>query len=162
MASSTNNIAFTSAINPPDAAPILTRSQIWSMLQLKVRSAETFVPTAIQSTTVISTTTDPASGNEVVVREITFHENQRKVKEVVTTFEDCRVEFEQSDGSHVSNVVSEGAEGELYMTYVFEWRHPGIDGEKLKALREKEGKMAKLAVMGTIEAMRGLVKEGRY
>lgn len=161
MAPSTNNIAFTSHINPPGSSPVLTRPQIWSMLQLKIRSAETFVPAAIQSTTVISTTTNEETGNEVTVREVTFLQDQRKVKEVVTAYADTRVEFEQPDGSHVSNIVSEGADG-LYMTYVFEWRHPGVEGEELEKLREREKAMSKMAVEGTIEAMRKLVREGRY
>ncbi|KAI9053724.1 hypothetical protein LZ554_002675 [Drepanopeziza brunnea f. sp. 'monogermtubi'] len=159
---STNNIAFTSPINPPDASPTLTRPQIWRMLQLKVRSAETFVPNAIQSTTVLSTT--PASDNAaaVTVREVTFREAQRVVREVVTEYEDARVEFEQPDGSRISNVVSEGADGELYMTYIFEWRHPGMKEEELEALKAKERKMSQMAVEGTIEAMRKLVSEGKY
>ncbi|KAH7409410.1 hypothetical protein BKA64DRAFT_396748 [Cadophora sp. MPI-SDFR-AT-0126] len=161
MAPSTNNIAFTSPINPPGASPVLTRPQIWAMLQLKIRSAETFVPAAIQSTTVVSTTTHKESGNEVTVREITFVQDQRKVKEVVTAYADTRVEFEQPDGSHVSNIVSDGADG-LYMTYVFEWKHPGVEGEELEKFKEKERGMSKLAVEGTIEAMRKLVREGKY
>ncbi|PBP24683.1 hypothetical protein BUE80_DR004452 [Diplocarpon rosae] len=162
MAPSTNNIAFTAVLNPPGASPIFTRAQIWDMLKLKIRSAETFVPKAIQSTTVLSTTIDAASGNEVTVREVTFRENHKVVKEVVTAYEDTRVEFEQPDGSRVSNVVSEGAKGELYMTYIFEWRHPGVQGEELRALKEKEGAMSRMAVEGTIEAMRNLVMQGKY
>ncbi|KAK0109890.1 hypothetical protein ONS95_002561 [Cadophora gregata] len=161
MAPSINNIAFTSPINPPGASPILTRPQIWAMLQLKIRSAQTFVPAAIQSTTVISTTTNETSGNEVTTREVTFLQDQRKVKEIVTAYADTRVEFEQPDGSHVSNIVSEGADG-LYMTYVFEWRHPGVEGEELEKLKEKQKGMSKLAVEGTIEAMRKLVRDGKY
>ncbi|CAL3964095.1 unnamed protein product [Diplocarpon coronariae] len=162
METLTNNVAFTAMLNPPGALPILTRAQVWAMLQLKIRSAETFVPKAIKSTTVLSKTTDAASGNEVTVREVTFCENHKVVKEVVTAYEDIRVEFEQPDGSHVSNVVSEGAEGELYLTYVFEWRHPGIQVEELRALKEKEGKLGRMAVEGTIEAMRSLVMAGKY
>lgn len=131
------------------------------MLQLKICSAETFVPKAIQSTTVLSSSTDPSSGNVVTVREVTFIENARKVKEVVTAYEDCRVEFAQPDGSHVSNVVSGGADG-LYMTYVFEWRHPGVEGEELEKLKVKEQGMSRMAIEGTIEAMRGLVREGKF
>ncbi|CZS93732.1 hypothetical protein WAI453_001196 [Rhynchosporium graminicola] len=162
MAPSTSNIAFTSPINRPGATPILTRSQVWSMLQLKIRSAETFVPTAISSTTVQSTSTDASSGNEVTIREVTFIEGSRRVKEIVTAYEDCRIEFEQPDGSHVSNIVSEGAEGELYMTYVFEWRHPGVGKEELETLKGRERGMSRKAVEGTIEAMRRLVTERKY
>lgn len=155
--SSTNNIAFTATINPPGATPI-TRDQIWAGLLLKVRSAETFVAAAIESTDVISESTD-AQGNPVTVREVLFRESQKKVKEVVTSFKPCRVEFEQPDGSRVSNVISEGAGGDLYMTYIFEWRHPGVSREELAALYEKEKRMSQMAVEGTIKVMRQLVEE---
>ncbi|KAH9203995.1 hypothetical protein DL95DRAFT_377295 [Leptodontidium sp. 2 PMI_412] len=156
-----NNIAFTAPLNPPGATPILKREQIWDGLLLKIRSAETFVPGAIQSTSVVSESTNPSTQNPVTIREIVFREDQRKVKETVTAYEDCRVDFIQPNGSLISNVVSEGAEGELYMTYIFEWRHPGISEEELKALREKEKKMSKMAVEGTITVLRELVNSGK-
>ncbi|KAJ5096209.1 Protein of unknown function DUF1857 [Penicillium alfredii] len=154
-----NNIAFTAPINPSGATPVLTPQQIWAGLLLKIRSAETFVPAAIQSTTVVSDSVDSTTGNPVTVREVTFRETQRKVQETVTAFESCRVEFAQPDGSRVSNVVSEGAGGELYMTYIFEWRHPGVSAEELATLLEKEKKMSQMAVEGTIKALRQLVEE---
>ncbi|KAJ5683135.1 hypothetical protein N7462_006300 [Penicillium macrosclerotiorum] len=158
--SSTNNLAFTAPINPSGVTP-LTRQQIWAGLQLKVRSAETFVPGAIQSTDVLSESVDPATGNSVVVREVVFRESQKRVKEVVTSFEPCRVEFDQPDGSRVSNVVSEGAGGDLYMTYIFEWRHPGVSQEELAALLEKQKRMSQGAVEGTLSALRQLVADGK-
>lgn len=159
--SSTNNIAFTAPINPPGSTPILNRKQIWAGLQLKIRSAETFVAAAIESTTVLNESIDPSTGNPVTVREVLFRETQRKVQETVTAFEDCRVEFQQPDGSRVSNVISEGAGGELFMTYIFEWRHPGVSEEELVALREKEKGMSRMAVEGTIQVLRLLVDEGK-
>lgn len=155
--SSTNNVAFTAPINPPGTTP-LSRDQIWAGLLLKIRSAETFVAAAIQSTDVVSESTD-AQGNSVTVREVLFRESQKKVKEVVTAFEPCRVEFEQPDGSRVLNVISEGAAGDFYMTYIFEWRHPGVSKEELAALYEKEKGMSRMAVEGTIKVMRQLVEE---
>ncbi|KAL4866483.1 hypothetical protein BDV12DRAFT_172685 [Aspergillus spectabilis] len=156
-----NNIAFTAPLNPPGSTLTLTRSQIWAALLLKIRSAETFVPRAIQSTTVLSESTDPETSNPVTVREVVFRADQRRVKETVTAYEDSRVDFVQPDGSLVSNVVSEGAGGELYMTYVFEWRHPSIGEEEKRELFEKERKMSKLAVEGTIAVIRGLVEGGK-
>ncbi|KAJ5763260.1 hypothetical protein N7533_001941 [Penicillium manginii] len=149
--SSTNNVAFTAPINPPGTTP-LSLSQVWAGLLLKIRSAETFVAAAIESTDVISESTD-SQGNSVTTREVLFRETQKKVKEVVTAFETCRVEFQQPDGSRVSNVISEGAGGELYMTYVFEWRHPGVPKEELAALLEKEKRMSRMAVEGTLKVM---------
>ncbi|KFY31819.1 hypothetical protein V493_00782 [Pseudogymnoascus sp. VKM F-4281 (FW-2241)] len=156
-----NNIAFTAPINPPGATPILKREEIWAGLLLKIRSAETFVAAAIQSTSVISESTDASTQNSVTIREVVFREDQRKVKETVTAYKDCRVDFVQPDGSLVSNVVSEGAEGELYLTYIFEWRHPGLSRKELQPLYEKERKMSKMAVEGTIAVLRELAKSGK-
>lgn len=158
--SSTNNIAFTAPINPPGATP-LTRDQVWAGLLLKIRSAETFVSAAIQSTDVLSEYTHPSTGNAVTVREILFRETQKKVKETVTAFESCRVEFEQPDGSRVSNVISDGAGGELFLTYIFEWRHPGVSKEELASLLEKERRISRMAVEGTITVLRQLGEEER-
>lgn len=159
--SATNNIAFTAPLNPPGAAPVLQRHQVWAGLLLKIRSAETFVPAAIQSTAVVSESVDPITQNPVTVRQVVFRENQRKVQETVTAYHDCRVDFDQPDGSRISNVVSEGAHGELYMTYIFEWRHAGASKEELAALYDKEKKMSVMAVEGTITVLRELVQQGK-
>ncbi|RHZ69185.1 hypothetical protein CDV55_108076 [Aspergillus turcosus] len=155
----TNNIAFTSPINPPGADPILTRDQVWAGLLIKIRSAETFVPAGIESTSVLSETVDQA-GNPVTIREVVFRQDKRRVKETVTAHKDARVDFVQSNGSTISNIVSEGAEGELYLTYVFEWRHPGVLEPELTVLREQETKMSQGAVEGTLSAMRELARNG--
>lgn len=161
----TNNVAFTSPINPPGTPTPLTHSQVWKGLLLKSRSAETFVSAAIQSTKVLSDTIDPATGNEVIVREVLFRESQKLVEEVVTAFEPTRVEFEQPDGSRVSNVISVGAEGELYLTYIFKWRHPEFDGKEEEGewekVKEKESVMGMAAVEGSVKVLRKLVEEGK-
>ncbi|KAJ5207045.1 Protein of unknown function DUF1857 [Penicillium cf. griseofulvum] len=157
--SSTNNIAFTAPINPPGATPVITPEQVWNGLLLKIRSAETFVPGAIQSTKVISDSVDSSTGNPVTVREVLFRETQKTAEETVTAFKPTRVDFEQPDGSKISNLISQGAGGELYMTYSFEWRHPGVSEAELAALFEKEKKMSQMAVEGTIKVMRQLVEE---
>lgn len=161
MTPAANYIAFTALINPSGATPILTRSQIWSALRLKIRSAETFVSAGIQSSAVLSEDIDPASGNQVTVRDVVFVEDQRKIRERVTAYEDSRVEFIQENGSTIQNVVSEDENGELYLTFIFDWKHPGVSEGELAALAEKEKKLSKVAVNGTIAAMRKLVKEGK-
>ncbi|RFU26357.1 hypothetical protein B7463_g9987, partial [Scytalidium lignicola] len=128
--------------NPPGAALLLTRSQIWAGLLLKICSGETFVPNVIASATVVSEVKDD-SDNLLTTRDVTFIESQRKVRAVVT-----------------ANIVSEGADGELYMTYFFEWRHPSTSPEALAILRIKEKKMAQIAVQDTIRVMRDLAKIG--
>lgn len=154
-----NNIAFTAPINPPGAPP-LSANQVWIGLLLKIRSAETFVPQAIQHTKVLGETMDD-TGNAVVTREVLFRETQTKVTEVVTAFEKSRVEFVQPNGSKVTNVISEGADGELYMTYIFEWRHPGASKDDMALFLEKEKSMSRAAVEGTIKVLRELSEEDR-
>jgi hypothetical protein len=158
---SVNNIAFTAAINPPGASPVLKKEQVWAGLLLKVRSAETFIPNAIESTTVISENEDASTGNIVTIREVVFRENQKKVKETVTAYKDARVDFVQPDGSFIGNIISEGAGGEMYMTYVFEWHHPGASQEELDSFYAKEKGIAQHSVEGTVDVIRKLVKEGK-
>ncbi|KAJ5802460.1 uncharacterized protein N7503_004910 [Penicillium pulvis] len=158
---STHNLAFTAPLNPTGASPILHEDQVWAGLLLKIKSAETFVPKAIKSTTVVSEDVDPVTGNPVTVRDVIFVENNRKVTETVTAYKPSRVVFIQPDGSTITNVVSEGADGELYMTYIFEWRHPGASTAELEVFLQKEKQMMKLAVEGTITVLRQLVKDGK-
>jgi len=48
-------------------------------------------------------------------------EKGRTVRERCVLHAPCRVDFFQPDGTKVANYVSEGPDGELYMTYVFQW-----------------------------------------
>ena len=61
----------------------------------------------------------------------------------------------------VGNIVSENASGELYVTYVFEWHHPGASQEELDTLYVKEKGIAQHSVEGTVDVIRKLVKEGK-
>ena len=65
----------------------------------------------------------------------------------------------------VTNVISEGSSGtssDLYMTYIFEWRHPEIKAgsAELEELHAKHKGVAKMAVDKSIESIRKFVKEG--
>lgn len=153
-----NHIAYTALINPPNATPVLSMEQIWPLLQRKIQRAQDFVPGAILSTDVLSKTI-LEDGSPVTTREVVFREGNRRVREDCVEYAPMRVEFRQPDGSKIQNIVSEGVEGELYMTYAFEWRHPELEGQA-EALREKmkgEKEMARKAVEGTIKAMRKIV-----
>ena len=160
---SANHIAYTAPVNPQGAEPVLTMEHIWPLLRRKIRRAEDFVPAAITSTDVVTTSTTP-TGHPSTLREVTFREGNRKVQEECVEYEPVKVEFLQTNGSKIQNVVSEGAGGELYMTYVFEWLHPELEGDDagLWDKYEKERKMAAMAVEGTITAMREMVKDGRW
>ncbi|KAI1647614.1 DUF1857-domain-containing protein [Daldinia loculata] len=165
----TFNLAYTAPINPSGASPALTISQIWAGLERKVRRAQDFVP-IIEECNVLSEETSQETGNLTVVREVRFAAGQepdsgsggRLVKEICTHYPPCRVDFEQPDGSNISNIVSEGPDGELLMTYAFEWRYPGVKqgSEEAKKLEERSWKTAKMAVHGTIDTVRRLVNNG--
>lgn len=154
------NIGYTAPINPPNTLPVLTASQIWTGLQYKVRRADKFVP-IITGCEVLSevdtTTTDPKGGEHVITRLVTFKPGAvgpgttaggangdgeaagKKVKEVCRLYAPCRVDFGQEDGTTIGNYVSEGAGGELYMTYVFQWRVEGVQAgsEEAKGLERR-------------------------
>ncbi|KAL2111890.1 hypothetical protein VUR80DRAFT_9101 [Thermomyces stellatus] len=160
---SANHVAYTAPVNPLDAKSLLTIEHIWPLLRRKIRRAEDFVPAAITSTAITSRSTAP-TGHPVTVREVTFREGNRKVTEECVEYEPMKVEFRQSNGSKVQNIVSEGPTGELYMTYTFEWLHPEMEGDakKLEERRDKERRMARMAVEGTLKAMREMVADGRW
>ncbi|KAF3057022.1 hypothetical protein GL218_06095 [Daldinia childiae] len=162
----TFNLAYTAPINPSGTSPTLTIPQIWAGLERKVRRAQDFVP-IIEECNVLS---EEETGNLTVIREVRFTAGQepdsgsggRLVKEVCTHYPPCRVDFGQPDGSSISNIVSEGPDGELLMTYAFEWRYPGAKqgSDEAKKLEERSWKTAKMAVHGTIDTIRRLVNDG--
>ncbi|KAJ5892921.1 hypothetical protein N7504_009612 [Penicillium tannophilum] len=154
-----NNIAYTAPINPPGETP-LSHAQVWAGLLLKIRSAESFVPGAISRTDVLSETVDPSSGNKVTVRDVLFRESGKKVQETVTAYEPTRVDFVQA-GGNISNIISEGGNGELYMTYIFEWKHPDASKEEMAEFLVKEKNMGKTAVEGTLKVLRQMVADGK-
>lgn len=159
-----NHIAYTALINPAGATPVLTREHIWPLLRRKIHRAQEFVGGAITSTTVLSTNTTSTTGHPVTVREVTFAEGDLRPREECVEYEPMKVEFRQQNGSKVENIVSEGSGGELYMTYTFEWLHPELenDSKALAERKEKEKKMAALAVESTIRVMREMVADGRW
>lgn len=140
----TFNLAYTAPINRPGASPVLTGEQVWAGLRRKVRRAQEFVP-VITACDVVS------EEGDTVVREATFASEAgsgggstgRTVREVCVHHPPARVDFEQPDGSRISNIVSAGSGGELLMTYVFEWRHPDVEGgsEEDKTLGAKYAKV---------------------
>ncbi|KAI0151675.1 DUF1857-domain-containing protein [Xylariaceae sp. FL1272] len=162
----TLNVAYTAPINPSGASPTLTQAQVWEGLKIKVRKAQDFV-SAITGCDVLGEETLP-TGNLQITRTVQFASNAThgaggSVKEVCVHYEPCRVVFNQEDGSTVTNVISKGPEGELLMSYVFEWRHPDVEAgsERAKQLEEAHWKMAKVAVEGSIQTIRRLVGEGK-
>lgn len=74
------------------------------------------------------------------------------------------VEIFDSEGSasRVLNIVSSGVDGELYLTYTFEWDHPEIEyGSKEYLEKQKQYQStASRAIVVTLTAIRKLVSEG--
>lgn len=155
------HLAWTSPINPTGATPILTRAQIWKGLERKVRHAEEFVGGAISSTEVIEETEDE-HGHDMVIRDVMFRVEEKKAREYCVFYPYMKVEFMQRDGTKVINTVSDGADGQLYMTYQFEWLYPdGADEAKRNELFDRYMVVARTAVEKSIEAIREMVKDGR-
>lgn len=128
-----------------------------------MRFAQEFVP-VIESCTVLD-----ESSEGVVTRDVVFKKGmgpKDRAREVVTGYWPCWVDFEQEDGSHVRNIVSDGASGDaddLHMTYLFEFRLPEVkegSAEAEKELQKLKG-MAKTAVESSINVIREMVKDGR-
>jgi len=74
-----------------------------------------------------------------------------------------QVDFHQPDGSTISNIISKGPDGDISMTYAFEWLHSEVkadEKQKIEELRAKHAKTAQMAVEKSIEAVRRMVVEG--
>jgi len=157
------HLAYTAPINPAGSSPTLSVSQVWAGLQRKIRFAQEFVPAAITGCEVLS------EEDGVVTRIVNFKPGmgaKSSAKEVVTSFGEAWIEFKQEDGSIIRNIISEGSSGtveDLQMTYMFEWMFPNIEegsteaGEQFKKVKGT----AKMAVDGSINTIREMVKDGR-
>ncbi|KAH6639353.1 hypothetical protein C7974DRAFT_388308 [Boeremia exigua] len=156
-------ISYTSPINASGASPVLRLPQIWAGLRRKVRFAQEFVP-VIESCDVVE---EHADGT--VVRDVRFKDGQGtrpQARETVREFWPSWVDFEQEDGTHIRNVVSDGPSGEetdLHMTYMFEFSLPEVKAgseEQEKEVKRLKG-MAKMAVEKSIDTIREMVRDGR-
>jgi hypothetical protein len=149
----TLHLAYTAPINPPSTTPVLTHAQVWAGLQRKIRFAQEFVP-VIASCSVLS------EEDGVVTRDVVFKPGvapKEKAREVVRGFGTSwvrvkflngeggyrlnvfeQVDFEQEDGSVVKNIISDGADGALYMTYAFEFRFPDLREGSAEAEAQRE------------------------
>lgn len=143
--------SYTCPINPPDASPVLTQSLVWAALQRKIRHAEEFVPAAIRECEVLEEDEDGT-----VTRDVKFVDGmgpggKTEAREVCRSFAESWVDFHQSDGTVIRNVVSHGAgldDASLFMTYIFEVKHPEIEAGSVEA-RELYEKTKRVSVVTT-------------
>lgn len=141
------NLAYTAPINPSGASPALSPAQVWAGLQRKVRRAYEFVPVITSCDVVSEETIDiglRVVRNVVFTPEASPKKDGSPVKEVCIHHAPTRIDFEQEDGSTISNIVSKGPDGELLMTYAFEWRHPSVaeGSEEANKLEEHHWKVS--------------------
>ncbi|KAJ9619504.1 hypothetical protein H2203_008282 [Taxawa tesnikishii (nom. ined.)] len=169
------HLAYTAPINPPNTTPVLNAAQCWAGLQHKVRHPQTYVK-AIAECEIIE------EEDGVVTRDVIFGERpNEKVREVCKNYEPTQrnvpgaqalkhgafqVDFHQTNGSVISNIISDGPSGEptdLYLTFAFQWVNKGVEAGSSEAeqLMKKYKAMAKTSVDKSIEAIRNEVKEGK-
>ncbi|KAF5670035.1 hypothetical protein FHETE_4718 [Fusarium heterosporum] len=158
------NLAYSAPINPSGVSPTLTETQVWNGLKRKVRKAHEFVAPILECEVISEEETETGPK---ITRQVKFDKNTRGdqdeyVKEVVYEFEPSRIDFYMPDGSKVFNIVGVDQDGNLVMTYAFEWRHPDIaaNSEQAKERRDKYLKMAKGAVESSINTIRKLAQDG--
>ncbi|KAL2115243.1 hypothetical protein VTJ04DRAFT_10906 [Mycothermus thermophilus] len=106
---------------------------------------------------------DQDGPEEVITRRVTFHPDsapkKKTVVEVCKLYPPRRVDFVQEDGTVIQNFVGDGPEGEMFLTYAFEWRVPGVaEGEDKKRVEEGFWRTAKMAVEGSIDTIRAIAK----
>jgi len=181
----TINLAYTAPINRPSQTPVLTAAQVWTALEQKVRHPSGFVPLIVHCEEVSSTPATADGEPFTFTRLVSFRGREdHPIKEVCKHYPPTRIDFiQEPGGSKIANYISQGPSGEptdLFMTFAFEWRHPGVEEGSEEAGRlEGEHKAvsisvnidkrmptdtwqtAKKAVEGTIEATRRMVSEGK-
>ncbi|KAK7532326.1 uncharacterized protein J3D65DRAFT_636467 [Phyllosticta citribraziliensis] len=144
---------------PSPSFPRLSHAHLWAGLQRKVRRAQDFVPAIVACEV-----EREEQGGRVVERWVRFKEG-REVRERCVAVGGWKVDFQQPDGSTITNLISTGAGGQddLYLTYIFEWRHPELSADasdEIAKLQAKHDAMAKMAVEKSIESIRKMVAEG--
>ena len=133
----TINIAYTSPINPNPSGPepTLSQRQVWAGLKRKARRAQDFVPVIVACEVLLE---DDVEGKERVLRKVQFagppgSQPSAPIEETCVHYPPSRVDYEQENGSTISNIVSTNPAGELLMTFSFEWKHPDIEEGSAKA-----------------------------
>ncbi len=73
------------------------------------------------------------------------------------------MEYRTDSGDLVNNIISVGPEGDVYLTYTFEWQYPDIQPASAEEEQKRQEWMvgAKIGVHSTIEAIRQLVTDGQ-
>jgi hypothetical protein len=145
------NLGYTAPINRPGQPP-LTIDQVWAGLTRKVTHAQEFVP-VIVACEVLSDQHSPqkSGGSRTVSRRVTFRPgagpmHSDTVREECVLHPPCRVDFCQEDGTKIANYITTGEDGDLFMTYVFQWVLPEMEegSEETERLRVRYKEVSQL------------------
>ncbi|EFX05721.1 duf1857 domain containing protein [Grosmannia clavigera kw1407] len=163
----TIHLAVTVPVNAPGASLVLSQVQVFAGFQRKIRQPQEFAP-AIAKAEVLSDV------GGVVKRRVTFKApsapdtggHPAEVLETCTELAPSRVDYELDNGSTVLNIVSTGTSGkpeDLYVTYVFAWKHADLEAGSMAAreVQTSHEKIAKVVVESSIATTRRLVSEGK-
>src|SRR5204863_2241400 len=122
---------------------VLTHSQVWAGLKRKARRPQDFV--AVIDTCEILFETDDAITCTVTFKPGVAH--ARSIKEVCRLRAPCRLDYEIEDGSMGVNIISAGPSrqgDDLFLTFVFGWKHPELveGSEEAKQVEENHWKVS--------------------
>lgn len=158
------NLGYTAPINREGQSPVLSIDQVWAGLQRKIRHAEEFVPLIVHCEVLAEEVAANDDTVTTVTRIVKFRPGSgpnadgQPVKEVCKQYPPCRVDFYQEDGTKIANYISQGpssAPDDLFMTYVFEWRHPGVEAgseqaNKMEAMHKAVSSLSPPSCVGYI------------
>ncbi|CAI7648064.1 unnamed protein product [Penicillium viridicatum] len=162
----TLNIAYTELVNSSDpSTPTLTRGQVWNGLKSKVRRPQDFIPSFDDSRVI-----EERDNGSYIVREAHVAADLRESPMAGKwTREECRLHepvktyFTLPGGSIIQNILSEGPDHALYLTFTYEWRLPDIEPgtSEAKKAEADHKKIAISSVQGTIRALRKMAEEDK-
>lgn len=142
-------------VNPPGAAPRLTRADVWHGLELKANNALPFVP-SISYCVVTERTSDTQFVREIEFRGERSHER-------VTLTPQKRVTFERLDGSVSGQILNEieEADGDLQLRFTYSLEIEGIPSGSAQEREYADGMEADYlkAVEATLGAARRIASE---
>lgn len=148
-------------INPRNASPVLTVSEVWEVMQIKCRKPELFIA-SISACEVLE------EKDSFMKRAVTFKEGMGppggKVVEDLDIHAPWKVDFRNLDtGAFINNTISQGDhETDLYLTFYFQWPYPKIEegSEEAKKTSNQLWEQARKTVQHTIEVAREMKSKG--
>ncbi|KAL5598301.1 hypothetical protein BROUX41_003641 [Berkeleyomyces rouxiae] len=153
----TLHVSFAAPANPPGVTPALSIDQLWNAMCTKVTSPSLFVP-AITKCVIHSS--EPG----LVRRSITLKtpDGEKPLDEDCRFFERTKIVFTRPDGSSVTNLLSPGPDGQIYVVFIFELLETAAEGsEELGTKRAIHQQVAQNAVEKSIKTARDLLIQGK-